>query len=52
MTGKASGRLGTDAISSVAGEQVHAYIPPSLPPRPALDLEPLYEKLEAANRAL
>ena len=52
MTGKASGRLGTYAISSVAGEQVHAYIPPPLPPRPALDLEPLYEKLEAANRAL
>ena len=52
MTGKASGRLGTYAISSVAGEQVHAYIPPPLPPRPALDLETLYEKLEAANRAL
>jgi len=52
MTGKASGRLGTYAISSVAGEQVRAYIPPPLPPRPALDLEPLYEKLEAANRAL
>jgi len=52
MTGKASGRLGTYAISSVAGEQVRAYIPPPLPPRPVLDLEPLYEKLEAANRAL
>ncbi len=52
MTEKASGRLGTYTISSVAGEQVRAYIPPPLPPRPALDLEPLYEKLEAANRAL
>jgi len=52
MTGKASGRLGTYAISSVAGEQVRAYIPPPLPPRPAIDLEPLYDKLEAANRAL
>jgi len=52
MTGKVSNRLGTYAISSVAGEQVRAYIPPPLPPRPALDLEPLYEKLEAANRAL
>ena len=52
MTEKASDRLGTYAISSVAGEQVRAYIPPPLPPRPALDLEPLYEKLEAANRAL
>jgi Fic family protein len=52
MTGKASGRLGTYVISSVAGEQVRAYIPPPLPPSPALDLEPLYEKLEAANRAL
>ncbi len=52
MTGKASDRLGTYAISSVAGEQVRAYIPPPLPPSPALDLEPLYDKLEAANRAL
>jgi len=52
MTEKAADRLGTYAISSVAGEQVRAYIPPPLPPRPALDLEPLYEKLEAANRAL
>jgi len=52
MTGKSSDRLGTYAISSVAGEQVRAYIPPPLPPRPALDLEPFYEKLEAANRAL
>ena len=52
MTEKASGRLGTYAIRSVAGEQVRAYIPPPLPPRPALDLAPLYEKLEAANRAL
>ena len=31
---------------------MRAYIPPPLPPRPALDLELLYEKLEAANRAL
>jgi Fic family protein len=52
MTGRASDRLGTYAISSVAGEQVRAYIPPPLPPRPTLDLEPLYDKLEAANRAL
>jgi Fic family protein len=52
MTGKASGRLGTYATSSVAGEQVRAYVPPPLPPRPALDLEPFYQKLEAANRAL
>jgi Fic family protein len=52
MTGKASGRLGTYAISSVAGEKVRAYVPPPLPPRPALDLEPFYEKLEAANWAL
>jgi cell filamentation protein, protein adenylyltransferase len=52
VTGKVSNRLGTYAISSVAGEQVRAYIPPPLPPIPALDLEPLYEKLEAANRAL
>jgi len=52
VTGKGSNRLGTYAISSVVGEQVRAYTPPPLPPRPALDLEPLYEKLEAANRAL
>ncbi|MFK7958228.1 MAG: Fic family protein [Lysobacterales bacterium] len=49
---KASSRIGTYATTSVAGEQVRAYVPPPLPPKPALELDSLYEKLEAANRSL
>lgn len=49
---EASGRIGTFATTSVGGEQVRAYVPPGLPPDPPLQLDFLYEKLEAANRSL
>ncbi len=49
---KASERIGTYITTSAGGEQVRAYVPPPLPPRPPLELEPLYERHEAANRAL
>lgn len=49
---KALSRIGTYATASVGGEEVRAYVPPRLPPDPPLQLETLYEKLEAANRSL
>ena len=40
-------------IETVAGsETVRAFVPPPLPPNPAVDLLPLLEKLSAAERAL
>src|SRR5713226_6359300 len=45
-------RLGTYVTSSVAGETVRAFIPPSLPPIPALELGGLHEQLDLANQAL
>lgn len=52
MTGKDSGRLGTYISNAVAGETVHAYVPPQLPPNPPVDLAPFYSRIEDANRAL
>ena len=46
---KSPSRLGS---SSVAGETVRAFIPPPLPPVPALDLDSLHQLLERASRAL
>jgi Fic family protein len=39
-------------VSTVAGEQVQAYIPRPLPPEPPLEMEPLYALLDRANLAL
>ena len=36
----------------VAGEHVNAFIPSPLPPRPALDIEPLQRSLDRANQAI
>lgn len=47
-----SSRIGRYASTTVAGEEVRAYVPPPLPPNPPVRLEGLYPKLEAANRAL
>ncbi len=47
-----SKRIGTYVTSSTGGEKVRAYIPPPLPPDPPLNIGPLYNKIEAANRAL
>ena len=49
---KRSNRLGTPVSTSVAGETVHAFVPPPLPPNPTVDLGPFYGLIEAANRAL
>ena len=46
-------RLGTYEMTSVAGESVHAFIPPPLPPDPALTISPaLQDLIEKANRGL
>lgn len=49
---KRSGRIGSYVATPAAGETVRAYMPPPLPPDPPIELDRLYEKLEAANRAL
>ncbi len=45
-------RIGSYATSSVAGETVRAYVPPPLPPLPALRLDGLQSLLETANQSL
>ena len=46
-------RHGTYETTSVAGENVRAFIPPPLPPVPALDINPVLQDLiERANRGL
>lgn len=45
-------RLGTYVTSSVAGETVRAFIPPPLPPEPALRLDGLHQLLDRANQGL
>lgn len=52
MANKGSKRIGTYISSSTAGEKVRAYIPPPLPPDPPLNIGPLYDRIEAADRAL
>ena len=49
---KSQNRLGTYITSSVSGESVRAYIPPPLPPVPALKLEGLFQRLDRANQGL
>ena len=45
-------RLGQRVITSTIGEKVEAFVPPPLPPNPAVQMNRLYRHLEAANRAL
>ena len=45
-------RIGTYLSQSVAGESYKAYVPPKLPPEPAVDLAKLYPYLEKATLAL
>ena len=45
-------RLGRYIETAAGGEAVRAFVPPALPPNPAIDLLPLLEKLSAAERAL
>jgi Fic family protein len=39
-------------VTAAGGEQVRAYVPPPLPPLPAIDLLPLQRLLDLANQAL
>jgi Fic family protein len=45
-------RLGTYVTSTVAGETVRAFIPPSLPPVPEVQLKDLHQHLDRANQEL
>ncbi len=47
-----SQRLGRFIETSAAGEKVRAFVPPPLPPEPAIDVLALLEKLSRAERAL
>lgn len=49
---KSQSRLGTYVTSSVAGETVTAFIPPPLPPIPAVELSGLHHRLDRANQGL
>jgi len=45
-------RLGGFVKTPIAGEIVRAFVPPSLPPEPAVDVLVLLERLSLAERAL
>src|SRR3954471_21608564 len=45
-------RLGRLVATPVAGEVVHAFVPPPLPPEPPLDILSLVDRLSVAERAL
>ena len=45
-------RLGPRVMISTAGERGEAFLPPPLPPDPAIRMDRLYRSLENANRAL
>jgi Fic family protein len=48
----ASGRLGSHVETPVGGEIVRAFVPPPLPPEPAIDILGLLDLLSQAERAL
>ena len=50
--GQNTTRLGQRVAISTAGERAEAYVPQALPPIPPVQLERLYSRLEAANRAI
>jgi Fic family protein len=45
-------RLGQKVTISTAGEKAKAFVPPRLPPAPAVRMDGLFRRLESANRAL
>ena len=45
-------RLGTYVKCSVTGESYQAFVPPVLPPEPALNLVPLQQLLAKASKAI
>jgi hypothetical protein len=48
----ATTRLGTYLQSSIAGDTYQAFLPPPLPPNPALDLIPLQKLMVRAGEAI
>jgi len=50
--GQNATRLGQKVAISTAGEHSEAFVPPGLPPVPAVRMDRLYSRLEAANRAI
>lgn len=50
--GQNATRLGKMVAISTAGERSEAFVPPRLPPVPAVQMDRLYARLEAANRAI
>jgi Fic family protein len=52
MSDAPSSRLGRFVVTTYGDEQVRAYVPPSLPPTPAVDVSGLLPLIEQANRAL
>lgn len=46
------GRSGSHVVTTVAGEQVHAFVPSALPPDPPLEIMKLLPALEGAQLAL
>lgn len=48
----AKSRLGKEETVSTVGERVTAYIPPPLPPKPAIQMEGLLLPLDKASRAI
>lgn len=52
MSTENKSRLGTYVTTTVTGESVRAFIPPTLPPNPPLELAGLYQHLDRANQAL
>ncbi len=51
-TTSGNSRLGRFVETTVGGEVVRAFVPPPLPPTPAIDVPALLEHLSAAERAL
>jgi len=52
MPNEINSRLGTYVSTTTAGETVRAFVPPPLPPEPAVNLTGLYQQLDRANQAL
>jgi Fic family protein len=52
MAEEKQSRLGTYVSTTIAGETVRAFVPPSLPPDPPIELSGLYQQLDRANQAL
>jgi Fic family protein len=52
MSEASASRLGRFVVTSYGDEQVRAYVPPPLPPMPAVDVRGLLPLIERANRAL